>query len=74
VPPLKSFVDSLSSTRKALHIIETRFLAGDEVLLQFSDGSSAIYEAEELEKLRPEPKYTVPAQPPSGPAVYADVA
>jgi hypothetical protein len=67
-------VDKLASTRKPLHIIDTRFLDGDEVLLQFSDGSSAIYEAEELEKLRPAPKYTIPAQTPSGPAVYAEVA
>jgi hypothetical protein len=44
------------SARKPLHIIATSFLDGDEVLLHFSDGTSAVYEAEELEKLRPAPK------------------
>lgn len=42
--------------RKALHIITTRFLEGNEVFVRFSDGTAAIYEAEELEKLRPKPK------------------
>lgn len=47
--------------RKALHIITTRFLEGNEVFVRFSDGSAAIYEAEELEKLRPVPKHTLSA-------------
>ena len=47
--------------RKALHIISTSFLECGDVLVNFSDGSSAIYEAEELEKLRPTPKQTIPA-------------
>lgn len=68
------FVDKLASTRKTLHIIDTNFLDGNEVRVRFSDGSSAIFEAEELEKLRPAPKYTIPAEPPSSPAVYAEVA
>ena len=51
------------SSRKLLLIISTKFLKGNEVLVGFSDGSSAIYDAEELEKLRPAPKHTMPAQP-----------
>ena len=42
--------------RKPFHILSTRFLDGNEVLVQFSDGTAAIFEAEELEKLRPKPK------------------
>jgi len=49
------------STRKPLHIIQTKFLEGNEVLVHFSDGSSALYEAEELEKLRPSAKKMFPA-------------
>lgn len=45
--------------RKPLHILSTKFLAGTEVLVHFSDGSAAIFEAEELEKLRPTPKRMV---------------
>ena len=45
------------SARKPLHIIATSFLDGNEVLVRFSDGTGAIYEAEELEKLRSAPKY-----------------
>ena len=45
--------------RKALHIITTRFLEGNEVFVRFSDGTAAIYEVEELEKLRPKPKHTL---------------
>ena len=41
---------------KQIHIIATSFLEGSEVLVHFSDGSTAVYEAEELEKLRPAPK------------------
>jgi hypothetical protein len=39
-----------------LHIITTTFLDGNEVLVKFSDGTAAVFEAEELEKLRPAPK------------------
>jgi hypothetical protein len=46
--------------RKALHIVTTSFLEGNEVLVSFSDGTQAIYEAEELEKLRPTPKLMLP--------------
>jgi hypothetical protein len=46
-----------------LLIISTSFLAGNEVLVGFSDGSAAIYDAEELEKLRPAPKQRMPAWP-----------
>ena len=45
--------------QKQIHIIATSFLDGNEVLVRFSDGTAAIYEAEELEKLRPAPKRKV---------------
>ena len=48
------------SKRKPLHIITTNFLDDNEVLVGFSDGTSAIYEAEELEKLRPVAKNGLP--------------
>lgn len=48
-------------SRKPLHILTTKFLEGNEVLVQFSDGSAAIFEAEELEKLRPTPKRMLPS-------------
>jgi hypothetical protein len=51
------------SGRKPLHILTTKFLEGNEVLVQFSDGSAAIFEAEELEKLRPTPKRMLPCTP-----------
>jgi hypothetical protein len=70
----KLFADKLPSTQRPLHIIDTQFLDGNDVLLQFSDGSSAVYEAEELEKLRPAPKSIVPGRQPGNPPVYADVA
>jgi hypothetical protein len=38
----------------------TKFLEGNEVLVHFSDGTAAIFEAEELEKLRPTPKRMLP--------------
>jgi hypothetical protein len=68
--------------RKPLHIITTSFLECGDVLVNFSDGSSAIYEAEELEKLRPVPKQTMPACAASTPGsaatddspAYAEVA
>jgi hypothetical protein len=48
------------SARKTMHIVATSFLDGNEVLVRFSDGTAAIFEAEELEKLRPRPKYRLP--------------
>ena len=51
------------STRKPLHIITTSFLEGNEVLVCFSDGTAAIFEAEELEKLRPAPKQVLQGWP-----------
>ena len=48
------------SSRRPLHIVSTQFLKDNEVLVCFSDGTSAIYAADELEKLRPSPKRTVP--------------
>jgi hypothetical protein len=55
----------MMSSRKPLHIIQTDFLDGNDVMLYFSDGTAAIYEAEELEKLRPVPKQIVPANAPA---------
>ncbi|MGD0798305.1 MAG: hypothetical protein ABR910_11330 [Acidobacteriaceae bacterium] len=46
----------------------------NEVLVHFSDGTGAIYEAEELEKLRPAPKYMVPAETLPNSKAYAEVA
>lgn len=57
--PPTPITEKLLSLRKTLHIVQTSFLDGDEVLVRFSDGSAAIYEAEELEKLRPAPKQRV---------------
>lgn len=62
------------SERKPLHIIATSPLANSEVLATFSDGSSAIYEAEELEKLRPRPKRVLPAPASGNQDRFADVA
>jgi hypothetical protein len=50
--PLPAF-----ATRKPLHIVATSFLDEHDVLVHFSDGTTAVYEAEELEKLRPTPKH-----------------
>jgi hypothetical protein len=47
--------------QKPLHIITTSFLDGNEVLAGFSDGTAAIFEAEESEKLRPARKQTLQA-------------
>jgi hypothetical protein len=58
------------SKRKPLHIITTSFLDGNEVLVGFSDGTSAIYEAEELEKLRPVAKYAPGHLAVGGEAIY----
>ena len=52
--------------RKTLHIVTTSFLQDNEVLVRFSDGTAAIYEAEELEKLRPRVKQKLPNQPHGG--------
>ena len=57
-----------------VHIVSTSSLAGDEVLAHFSDGSSAIYEMEELEKLRPVPKKVFPAQGAEPGPQFAEVA
>jgi len=46
-------------TATLLHILTTVYLAEDEVLVRFSDGTTAIYEMDELEKLRPRPKQIV---------------
>jgi hypothetical protein len=63
--PLQSSVSSESSRsgRKPFHILSTSSLEGNEVLVHFSDGSAAIFEAEELEKLRPKPKRIVSVSP-----------
>jgi hypothetical protein len=42
--------------RKLLHILATDSLGEREVLVRFSDGTTAVYEREELEKLRPRSK------------------
>jgi hypothetical protein len=62
---LTPIADKMISTRKPLHIIQTDFLDGEDVMLYFSDGTAAIYEAEELEKLRPAPKQVIPANAPA---------
>jgi hypothetical protein len=49
--------------RKPFHILTTKFLEGNEVLVHFSDGTAAIFEAEELEKLRPTPKQLLGCSP-----------
>ena len=52
--------------RKTLHIVTTIFLQHDEVLVRISDGTAAIYEAKELENLRPRVKQMLPNQPHGG--------
>jgi hypothetical protein len=47
---------------------------GTDVLVHFSDGSSAIYEMEELEKLRPTAKKIFHAESGGQPPHFADVA
>ena len=49
------------TTGRLLHILSTSSLTGNDVLVTFADGSSAIYEMDELEKLRPTPKQIFPA-------------
>jgi len=64
--PLQSSIpDSGTSSpeRKPFHILSTSFLEGNEVLVNYSDGSAAIFEAEELEKLRPKPKQIIATSP-----------
>lgn len=51
------------TVRRPFHILTTKFLEGNEVLVSFSDGTAAIFEAEELEKLRPVPKRMLPSAP-----------
>jgi hypothetical protein len=58
MPSSSPIFDKAKYARKPLHIVTTSFLEGDEVLVEFSDGTAAIYAAEELEKLRPTPKRT----------------
>ncbi len=41
---------------KLLHILSTDQLEENEILVRFSDGSTAVYESAELEKLRPRRK------------------
>ncbi len=60
MPRSALILEKLKSAHKPLHIIATDPLQGNEVLVRFSDGSAAIYEAEELEKLRPTPKQLLP--------------
>lgn len=57
-----------------LHILSTSPVGQNEVLVSFADGSSAIYEAEELEKLRPTPKKIIPANASVRHTQFADVA
>jgi hypothetical protein len=59
VQSLIPITEKVMSSRKTLHIIETSILDGNEVLVNFSDGTAAIYEMDELEKLRPAPKKIV---------------
>lgn len=47
------------STTNLLHIVTTDYLAEDEVLVRFSDGTTAVFEMDELEKLRPRRKEIV---------------
>jgi hypothetical protein len=44
------------SIPRLLHIVNTDFV-DNEVLVRFSDGTTAVYDPEELEKLRPHAKY-----------------
>ena len=46
-------------TSNLLHILSTDYLAGDEVLVRLSDGTTAVFELDELEKLRPHRKEIV---------------
>jgi hypothetical protein len=44
------------STTNVLHILTTDQLDEGEVLVRFSDGTTAVFEGAELEKLRPRRK------------------
>ena len=44
------------STNNLLHILTTDQLDKDEVLVRFADGTTAVFESAELEKLRPRRK------------------
>jgi hypothetical protein len=44
------------SIPRLLHIVNTDFV-NNEVLVRFSDGTTAVYDPEELEKLRPRAKH-----------------
>ncbi len=44
------------SAMKLLHILTTDRLDENEVLVRFADGTTAVYESAELEKLRPKRK------------------
>ena len=72
-PPIP-IANKLTSMRKALHILKTAMMPGDEILVYFSDGSAAIFEAEELEKLRPSPKQLIPSPVPDAPPLYANAS
>ena len=56
------------------HILSTSALEGSEMLVTFADGTSAVYDAEELEKLRPKPKRVIPATGTVKRFPFADVA
>ncbi len=56
------------------HILSTSTLEGSEMLVTFADGSSAVYDAEELEKLRPTPKRMFPATGTAKRFSFPDVA
>ncbi|HWG18192.1 MAG TPA: hypothetical protein VN678_10040 [Acidobacteriaceae bacterium] len=56
------------------HILSTSTLEGSEMLVTFADGSSAVYDAEELEKLRPTPKRIYPPTGTAKRSPFADVA
>ena len=63
-----------SGSGRLLHILSTSLLSDDDVLVYFADGSSAIYEMEELEKLRPIAKKIFPAPISEDGLPLADVA
>ena len=73
MPSPGTFLPKKLDARRPLHIVSTSFLKDNEILVSFSDGSGAIFEAEELEKLRPVPKHTLPAPIGTGSVpAYAD--
>ena len=56
------------------HILSTSALEGSEMLVTFADGTSAVYDAEELEKLRPTPKRVIQAGGAAKQFPFIDVA